>query len=154
MNLSNQIVDPGSRGGSRGQRGIALIEFALVTPLLLLLLAGVLDYAMALRTAMCLADAARAGARYGSQSSTNSTDIAGMQAAAVNSAPDVAGITATAARSCRCTDGSTVSCSGSCAGGMQVYVTVTAQATSPTLFYYSGLPFSGAASASAVMRAQ
>src|ERR1035441_9102192 len=66
----------------RGRRsGMALIEFSLVTPLLLLALAGVLNYAVALRTASCLTDAARVGARYGSQSATSASDIAGMQAA-------------------------------------------------------------------------
>src|ERR1017187_10570380 len=110
----------------RGRRsGMALIEFSLVTPLLLLALAGVLNYAVALRTASCLTDA------------TSASDIAGMQAAALNAAPGIAGMTATAVRSCKCSNGSTVSCSGSCASGnMLVYVQVKTQATSPTLFDY------------------
>src|ERR1019366_4208445 len=92
----------------RGRRsGMALIEFSLVTPLLLLALAGVLNYAVALRTASCLTDAARVGARYGSQSATSASDIAGMQAAALNAAPGIAGMTATAVRSCKFTNAST-----------------------------------------------
>jgi Flp pilus assembly protein TadG len=134
---------------------MALIEFSLVTPLLLLALAGVLNYAVALRTASCLTDAARVGARYGSQSATSASDIAGMQAAALNAAPGIAGMTATAVRSCKCSNGSTVRCSGSCASGnMLVYVQVKTQATSLTLFDYSGLSFSGSISAQVSLRAQ
>jgi Flp pilus assembly protein TadG len=145
------------RGFKRSQRtGLALVEFALITPLLLLALAGVLNYAVALRTASCLTDAARIGAWYGSQSLTNASNNAGMQAAALAAAPGIAGMTATAVKSCKCSDGSTVSCTGSCpnGGGMRVYVTVTTQATSPTLFDYSGLSFSGNISAKAWLRAQ
>ena len=46
----------------------ALVEFALTAPLLLLLMAGVLNYGIALRTAVAVSDAARAGAQYGSMS--------------------------------------------------------------------------------------
>jgi Flp pilus assembly protein TadG len=145
-----------SRIFKRSQRtGLALVEFALITPLLLLALAGVLNYAVALRTASCLTDAARIGAWYGSQSLTNANNAAGMQAAALAAAPGIAGMTATAVKSCKCSDGSTVSCTGSCTiGNMLVYVKVTTQATSHTVFDYSGLSFSGAISAQAWLRAQ
>ena len=45
-----------------------MVEFALVTPLLLLLLAGVLDYAWPCGPPIAVSDAARAGAHYGSLS--------------------------------------------------------------------------------------
>ena len=68
----------------RGRRtGLALVEFSLVTPLLLLALAGVLNYALALRTAASVTDAARIGAWYGSQSPANASNTAAMQAAAL-----------------------------------------------------------------------
>jgi len=103
-----------------------MLEFALVAPLLLLLLAGVLDFSMLLRTAACAADAARAGTEYGSKSATAAADTAGMQAAALDAAPGVTGMTATATRSCKCSDGSAVSCGGTCASGkMMIYVRVT-----------------------------
>jgi Flp pilus assembly protein TadG len=141
------------RAGFRS-RGAAIVEFALTAPLLLLLLAGVLDFSMALRTAASVADAARAGAQYGSRSPANAADAAGIRAAAVNAAPGIAGVSATAAESCQCSGGGAVSCTGSCAGGMQIYIQVTAQATAPTVFLYSELPYSGAVTATATMRAQ
>ena len=140
---------------SRRRAGTATVEFALVAPLLLLLTAGALDYAMVLRTAASLADAARTGAQFGSSSTTNASNISGMQTAAVNSAPGITGMTATAVRSCQCPGGSPVTCSGSCAGGkMLVYVQVTTQATAHTVFSYSQLPFNATVRGQASMRAQ
>jgi len=143
------------RGQRSGRRAIATVEFALVAPLLLLLLAGVLDFAMLLRTATCAAFAARAGVEYGSTSSTASSNYTGMQTAALHAAPGVAGMTATATRSCQCSGGSAISCSGSCTGGkMLIYVEVTTQVTAPTVFHYSGLSFPSLVTYQASMRAQ
>ena len=141
---------------TRPQRGTATVEFALMAPLILLLLAGVLDYTMLMRSAIAVADAARAGAKYGSLTSANASDTAGMQSAALNAAPDIGGLTATAAKVCKCSDGSTVTCgTGTCASGtVRVYVQVTAQTTVNALFSYSQLPFTGAVSSTACMRAQ
>ena len=144
-----------AHGGIFGRRGTATVEFALMAPLLLLLLAGSLDFAMLLRTAACVADAARSGAQYGSLSTANASDISGMQAAALNSAPGVGGMTAVAVRACQCPGGAPVSCSGSCAGGkMLIYAQVTTRATAHTVFDYSMFSFSGAAVSRASMRAQ
>jgi Flp pilus assembly protein TadG len=137
----------------RNRKGSAMIEFALVAPLLLLLLAGVLDYSMALRTAVAVSDAARAGAQYGSQTQASSSDIAGMQAAARDAVPNLTGMTATAVRTCRCSNGAAASCVATCAGStLNLYVEVTTQTTAPNAFSYPGLSFSGAVSAKAVMR--
>ena len=135
--------------------GSALVEFALVAPLLLLLLAGVLNYSMALRTATAVANAARVGAQYCSRSPSNAADTAGIRAAAINSAPDVSGMTVTSSNSCQCPGGTPVDCGGSCAAGKKLmYVQVTARATSSAIFSYSGLPFTGNVAAQASMRAQ
>jgi Flp pilus assembly protein TadG len=132
-----------------------MIEFALAAPVLLLLLAGVLNYALALRTALAVCDAARAGAHFGSLNQANSTNIAGMEATARDAVPNLSGMTANAARSCKCSNGSAVSCTGSCGGGaMSVYVEVTTATTAPNWFSYPGLSFTGAISAKAVMRAR
>jgi Flp pilus assembly protein TadG len=141
--------------GRSRRRAIATVEFALVAPLLLLLLAGALDFAMLLRTATCAADAARAGTSYGTRSASASLDYSGMQTAALNAAPGVTGMTATATRSCKCTDGTSVTCSGSCASGkMLVYVQVTTQVAAKTVFDYSALNFPNTVTSTASMRAQ
>jgi Flp pilus assembly protein TadG len=138
-----------------GRRAIATVEFALMAPLLLLLLSGVLDYAMLLRTATCAASAARAGIEYGSRNGNTSVDYTGMQNAALNSSPNVSGMTATATRSCQCSGGAPVSCSASCSNGkMMVYVQVTTQVAAHTIFNYSALKFSNLATSRASIRVQ
>jgi Flp pilus assembly protein TadG len=135
--------------------GIATVEFALVAPLLMLLLAAVLDGAMVLRYATTAANAARIGAQYGSMSTSNAANTAGMQSAALNAATGMTGMTATAVRSCQCSGGSSISCTGSCTGGkMMIYVQVTTRVTAPSVFSYPGLSLSSGIAYTASMRAQ
>jgi Flp pilus assembly protein TadG len=51
----------------RGEKGQSVVEAALVVPLLLLLLAGLVDTGMAFRDEIGLTNATREGARYGSR---------------------------------------------------------------------------------------
>lgn len=135
--------------------GTATIEFALLAPLILLMLAAVLDFSMLLRTATCAAYAARVGSEYGSRQAAASTDYTGMQNAALNSASGVAGITATAKRSCQCSGGGSVSCEGTCSEStMQTYVQVTVQAPAHTIFDYSALSVPSTVTATASMRVE
>ncbi|HWC95100.1 MAG TPA: TadE/TadG family type IV pilus assembly protein [Candidatus Sulfopaludibacter sp.] len=137
------------------RRAIATVEFALVAPILLLLLAGVLDYAMLLRTATCAADAARAGTEYGMRSPSAAMDYAGIQAAALNSVPGLPGMTASATRTCKCSDGTAIVCTGSCTSGtVRSYVQVTTQVSAKTVFNYSGLKISNLVKGQALWRTQ
>jgi Flp pilus assembly protein TadG len=137
-------------------RGIAMVEFAIMLPLILLLMAGVLDYTLIMRTAISVADAARAGAQYGSLSATNASDVTGMRNAALAAAPDVKNITASAATTCKCSDGTTINCTGlSCSSGpVRVYAQVTVSATATPIFSYSQVPFAGNVTTTVCMRAQ
>jgi Flp pilus assembly protein TadG len=51
------------RASARNERGQALVEFAIVLPMLLLLLLGIVDFARAWNVYEVLTDAAREGAR-------------------------------------------------------------------------------------------
>ncbi|HEX3744171.1 MAG TPA: TadE/TadG family type IV pilus assembly protein [Bryobacteraceae bacterium] len=138
------------------RRGIATVEFALIAPLILLMVAAVLDYTMLMRAAIAVGDAARAGAQFGSISTANASNTSGMQSAAIGAAPDINGISATAAKVCSCSNGSTVNCSGgTCASGpVRTYVQVTVQTNISPIFSYSRLGYTGAVVATATMRAQ
>jgi hypothetical protein len=59
----------------RDTEGSGLVEFALIFPVFMILLAGAVDYGRAYYVALDLSAAAQAGALYGSQ---NPTDTAGM----------------------------------------------------------------------------
>jgi len=154
--MPNHAIQPAPDGApAQERRGSSLVEFALIMPVLLILLAGVLDYSQALSKATAVANAARIGAQFGSSSTANTTNTAGIRAAAINSAPSFSGLTVTSAQSCQCSGGSAVSCTGSCGTGtLRMYVQVTVTATSSSIFTYSGLPFTGNVSAQATMRAQ
>jgi Flp pilus assembly protein TadG len=61
--MLNRMASP-SKGGSR-QRGQALVEFALVVPVLLILVLGIVDFGWALRSWITVTNSAREGAHIG-----------------------------------------------------------------------------------------
>jgi hypothetical protein len=52
------------RMGARGEDGTSLVEFALVAPVLLLLLVGILDFGRAVNALVTVSNAAREGSHY------------------------------------------------------------------------------------------
>jgi Flp pilus assembly protein TadG len=87
--------------GRRGQRGQELIEYAIVLPVLLLLLLGILQFALVFLSYNTLADAARQGARYGVITrSSGAIDLVESKNAAldVTNAAGLNGVVATAAQ--------------------------------------------------------
>src|SRR5262245_30473044 len=73
----------------RGERGGALVELALVVPVLFGLAIGVADFARVFSTSIALTNAARAGAQYAAVNETQSKDTAGITSAARNAAPNI-----------------------------------------------------------------
>jgi Flp pilus assembly protein TadG len=71
-----------SRNPRRPERGQALLEMAVVLPLLLLLLLGIIEIGRYAELAIVVANSARAGAIYGAQNLATAADITGMQTAA------------------------------------------------------------------------
>jgi Flp pilus assembly protein TadG len=61
--------------GARGKRGAALLEMAVVAPLMFLLVLGVIEYGWLLLKSQQLANAARVGARTGARYGASSADI-------------------------------------------------------------------------------
>jgi len=134
----------------KANHGAALVELALVTPILLLLVFGAVDFGHAYYVGIEVANAAHAGAEYGSQ---NPSDTAGITAAAKQSASDLPNLTVTVPTwGCECSDGSSYSancapmpvCSAnSSRGGNVVHrVQVTISAVYKTLVPWPGIPTS------------
>ena len=141
----------------RSAAGIATLEMALITPLLLLMVLGIADFGRVFYTAITLAHAARAGAAYGSQSNAATSDIAGMQQAAREEAQDLNGISVIAERFCECPDAGPVDCViGICVTNVapELYVKVTASKTFKTIAPYPGIPNTLPLSREAIVRAQ
>lgn len=70
-----------------GEKGVALVEMALVVPLILLLVLGITDFARALLTNITVVEAAQEGALYASYFPDVSADI---QQRVVDSVDDIA----------------------------------------------------------------
>ena len=86
------------------EEGDALIEFALLLPLLTLLMVGAVDFGRVFYAANAVTQAARNGVQYGARPG-KSTDYTGMQNAASTAAsPDLTGFAATATGFSECTD--------------------------------------------------
>jgi hypothetical protein len=78
------------RRASRSERGSSLVESALVAVFVLVpLLIGAIDFGRACYVAIEVANAARAGAQYGSQNMVAMVDTAHMISVAESEAPDV-----------------------------------------------------------------
>ena len=161
-------------GFLRSQSGQSLVEVALVSPFLLLLLLGLIELGRYAYISILVGNAARAGAAYGSQSLVDSVDATGIQAAAdndfQNNGQSTSALTVTPSTSnptpttsCGCDSGGTVASApctsgtsptaGTCTlGHWVVMVSVTASGTFNSLFNYPGIPQSITISRTATMR--
>lgn len=85
----------------RDERGIALVEFALILPIMVVLIVGIFDVALAVWQSNTLASAVREGTRYaivhGSSSSDPSGpgDVAAIETLVRSSAIGLSGVTVT-----------------------------------------------------------
>jgi Flp pilus assembly protein TadG len=121
------------------------VELALVLPILLLLLVGVIEIGRFSYYSILVSNAARAGAQYGAQGLATAADQNGMETAATNDGESIAPLSATAKRTCGCTGtlaGLSDTCPATCTlpNHALVYVEVTARGTFNSMFNYPGLP--------------
>jgi Flp pilus assembly protein TadG len=136
---------------SRREAGVALVEFALALPLLIMLLIGLIEFGRLTYFSIEIGNAAHAGAEYGSLNVQNGANYTGMQNAAIADGQNgIAAISATAKDVCSCWTGtaevpnppSTSVCGTACtvAGGRQVtYAQVTVTGIIKPLFRYGSL---------------
>lgn len=152
------------RSRTVGEAGVALLEFALIVPLLMLLLVGLIETGRFAYYSILVGNAARAGVQFGAQTTSTALDNAGMQLAATNDGQSVSGLVAVASHSCQCWNGTiatpdpgtAASCNSPvCPAGYHhlIYVQVNTTGTLQPLFHYPGLPQHFNVSAHALMRA-
>jgi Flp pilus assembly protein TadG len=149
------------------QSGQALLEVALVTPLILALALGVIELGRYAYVAILVGNAARAGAAYGAQALPYSVDTTGIQTAADNdfrnNGQSVSALTVTSSATCGCDSSGTITSAGcttkvnptagTCvAGHWVVMVSVEAKGTFNSLFNYPGIPKSITVDRTATMR--
>lgn len=88
----------------RSRAGGSMVEFALTTPVLLVMALGAGDLARIFVEAAVLTGASKAGVVYGFRTHQNSGDFEGMQAAATADSSEIQDVTAAADRVCDCPD--------------------------------------------------
>ena len=118
---------------NRGDRGQALVELALIAPILIILMLGVIDYGRVYFAYISVTNGARIGADYAATGPTQAADTAAIKAAALadttnllNQSPTNPDVTVTTANDSQ----------GS------LYADVTMTYTFSTLFPWPGLPTS------------
>ena len=116
-----------SKARSKGERGAVAVEFALVAPILLLLIVAIVEFSYFYNLQISVTQAAREAAR--TMAVTNDTSKA--KAAAVAGAPSISLST------------SNVGFSGACAPGTTVKATVTFSAPSLTGFFTRSVTVTG-----------
>ncbi len=120
----------------REQNGSAQIEFALMFPVMLVMLLGAINFGVILMQDIRVVDSARAGAEYG-MLRAHTTDLTGIQNVAKASAAGIPNYAVTAVNYCSCFNGTAISCGSYTACGVyglpNVYVKVTSTATLPLL---------------------
>ncbi len=123
-------------------KGSALAEMAIIAPLLVLLLIGLMEVGRFGNYTILVGNAARAGVQYGAQNLITAADIAGMQTSALNDGQNVTGLTAAASNRCECADGTASQCLPTdCPNSHRiVFVQVITTGTMPSLTNYAGLP--------------
>jgi Flp pilus assembly protein TadG len=126
----------------RWESGQAFIELVVLAPVFFLLLVGLLDFGRYAYDGILLANAASAGARYGSQNAITAADTSGMQSAALADAQSLTGTSATARTYCQCTDGTSADCNAAtvCASTHRLtFVQVTTTGSFSALISYPGI---------------
>jgi Flp pilus assembly protein TadG len=129
----------------RSEEAVAATEFALIAPIFLLLILGLVDFGFYILTSMKLESTARAAAEYvlqGGEEDSIQADVVDM--ASLGLTPEQIGsIETTSEFTCECRAGSEVSCStNTCGSGdyRRRYVTIQMSMPYDTLFPYPGLP--------------
>ena len=136
-----------------GEHGQSIVETALVFPVLIAMLVGSVEMSRVVRGSIAIANAAKAGAQYATQSGYTAQDSAGIATAASNEASNLT-VTTTSSIACQCSDGSASTCQNTdCSTShLEETVTVNTQATMTQVIQLPGLPTSFTVKGIAVQR--
>jgi len=136
-----------------GEHGQSIVETALVFPVLIVMLVGSVEMSRVVRGSIAIANAAKAGAQYATQSGYTAQDSAGIATAASSEASNLT-VTTTSAIACQCSNGSGSTCQNTdCSTShLEETVTVNTQATITPVIQLPGLPTSFTVKGIAVQR--
>jgi len=122
-------------------KGVAAVEFGLIAPLLLLMVAGLIDFASYISTKIELEQALRAGGQYALLDFTDAATITSAVTDATDLTPLTVTYDPTTDSYCECPDGSPRACPGdpsytACSGGERpgLFITIMASTTFDPMF--------------------
>jgi Flp pilus assembly protein TadG len=145
----------------RNESGQSLVETAFVAPILVLLLVGAIDFGRFAYDGILVANGARAGVQYATQTGTTAENATAVQSAATTDVDSIA-LTATPTVSYECAKGTStptaVVCTEAQSAAGYHTITLVAVAVVPTTAFapwiaYPGLPSSIPVSSTATMQA-
>jgi Flp pilus assembly protein TadG len=142
------------------QSGVAAVELALISILMLTLLLGAFDFGRLMHWGVSLTQAAAAGAQFGSRTTTDAANTSAITAAVHNDWGNLGGITPAVSVSqyCTCASDVVVNCStsGVCGtyGTPRLYLVVSTSTTFQTLVPFPGIPSSVPLTRTATFRVQ
>jgi Flp pilus assembly protein TadG len=127
-------------------RGSVAAEFAVIAPILVLLIAATADLGSLVKQSMALAGATRIGAEYARFYPADSTGIRSTMQNSMSFTPPLS-FPASFPQSCQCDDGTVIACAESCAtagrpGPNRVFMRITASQAVAPLVSWPGLPSS------------
>ena len=141
------------------RRGANMVEFAILTPVLLTMTLGATDFARIFIESHAMAGASNSGSSFGARRNIDSVNFTEMQNRALGDLAGGDGATATASMFCDCPQnpGVSVSClSGSCPnyGKPRVYVKTSVERSFSTWAKYPGIKRNTSLKSKAWMRVQ
>jgi Flp pilus assembly protein TadG len=149
-----------NRKSLRSDSGTSLIEFALVAPVLMFMLIGLIEVGRYAFLSIVAANAARAGVQYGAQDLAHAADTNGIKNAALQDGLNLSNWTAsgggvTGQYLCSVNGGALQTCTTGTSGppaNTIYYVSVQVTGTFKSLMSYPGIPTNIPVSGKAVMR--
>jgi Flp pilus assembly protein TadG len=138
----------------RNESGTSMVEFAVLAPVFVFMLVGIIEVGRYIFFAILAANAARAGVQYGAQNLTTVHDTAGIQNAALADAQNLSNLTASPAPYCSTGNGALLPCSIGVtpSSSVEYYVKVKVSGTFRSLLNYPGIPNNVPVSGTAIMR--
>lgn len=123
---------------ARGDSGQALVELALVLPVALTFLLGIVEVGRYAYASIAMSSAARAGVQYAAQNEVTASNNTQIIQATQADAPEFPDMTVTSSHYCTCADGSSSTCEPTDCQGSRIieYVKVQTQYQIPQLFGY------------------
>jgi hypothetical protein len=124
-------------------KGNVAVETAVIAPVLLLMLIGLVDFGLALQAQVNLDGAARAGAQVGLVGNPKPEAVETAVLTAAGDPDGSQGVAAEVVLSCVCpTTGEAIDCTDPCDDIIQRSMTVVVSREHSTLFRYPGIPIS------------